>query len=556
MIRMKNYLWKNLIVFICVISTLLLQGFSCYAAASGADISRASRDNISSFYSSDISSRNMLFALEYMDVVDAENAITDTDNADIDKENVISETESAETETEDAITEAESAETEDVSAETECADTEDITVETENDVAEADNTGMEGSSSSEDSAEMKNTVSSVVTDEEVVVVEQPVISEYGVQPFDYIIDPQCLITATNGIKYGNISFEEGSTLYFRNMEGNYDYSSRSDQLTITSQSTVPVKITLTASLQNLDHIFLTSDPDFKGDSRNSLYFALVDDKGNMVPLSESGEVKIVYEMGEISEDEAIEGTGEEQYSFGLMGACNPNGSWEYLTELPQVVVSWGIEPIINNEETVLEDCVSDNSISMNSVSDNSISMNSVSDNSISVNSVSDNSISENGGVLSSGVQNVENYVEETGADIQESVDEVSGNVIAENNVTDNNVETEDSGNADVAETEFTLTEDSVLTDLDTTDTTDATTDTTDATTETETVQTEDSSNVDAAETAAAAGGSGNASGDGAGVTGSNMSSQATTETVSVLSDSSASVQTGLANIEVESGTYY
>ncbi len=589
MIRMKNYLWKNLIVCICIISTLLLQGFSCYAAASGEDTSVVSKDNVSSFYSGNISGRNVSFALEYADAADVESTIAeiDNDNGDIEKENVIAEVES--TETESAITEAKNIDTEEV-AKAEGFDTEDVIAETENSdtedaVAEMESSEAMDAETESVSAELENTDFYVLSEEEIVVVESPSISEYGVQPFDYIVDPQRLITATNGIKYGNISFEEGSTLYFRNMEGSYDYSSRSDQLTITSQSTVPVIITLTASLQNYDSISLTNDPAFKGDNRNSLYLALVDDKGNMVPLSESGEVKIVYEMGEISKDEAIEGTGEEQYSFGLMGACNPNGSWEDLAELPQVVVMWKVEPILNNEDTVSDDSVSDNSISMNGVSDNSISMNGVSDNSISMNGVSDNSISmngvsdnsismngvsdnsismngvsdnsismngvsdnyisENGGILPSGVQNAENYIEETGTDILESAGKVLDNIISENNDnnSDNNGETEDNGNTDVTETESALTEDSVLTDIE--DITD---------TETETAQTNDNSNADAAETVSVAGS--NASGDDAGITGSSLSSQAPTEAVSELSDSGVSVLTGITNVEVESGTYY
>ncbi|MDE6531610.1 MAG: hypothetical protein K2K96_12695 [Lachnospiraceae bacterium] len=568
-IRMRNYLWKNLIVFVCIISTLLLQGFSCYAAASGAD-------------TSSVSTESTIVEIDNVDIdsVDIENVIMKTESTDTG--NAISETQSTETEDVFMEIETENVDTEEAVVETENHDTEEAVVDTENSdtedaVAEVESAKAEDSEAESDSVIRRNTVSPVVTEEEIVAIDQPAISEYGVQPFDYIIDPQRLITATNGVKYGNISFEEGSTLYFRNTEGRYDYSSRSDQLTITSQSTVPVMITLTASLQNHDTISLTNDPTFKGDNRNSLYLALVDDKGNVVPLSESGEVKIIYEMGQISMDEAIEGAGEEQYSFGLTGACNPNGSWEYLAELPQIVVTWKVDPIVNNEDTVSDNSISDNSISMNSVSDNSISMNGVSDNSISMNSVSDNSISmngvsdnsismngvsdnsismnsvsdnsvsmndvsdnsilmngesdnnvsENGEVLPSEVQNVENnYIEETGEDHHESADDL-GNVISENNVTDNHGETEDS----------------VLTDND--DATDI---------ETETAQTEDGSSADVAETIDSAGS--NVSGDDAGTTGSSMSSQAPAETVSELSDSSTSVQTGITIVEVEAGAYY
>ena len=613
MTRMKKYLWKNLIVFLSIISTLLLQGFSCYAASSEADTSGdyVSEFSLHSSYSSDNSDRDIVSDLEYTEGTDVVNA--DTESAETEDVN----TEAEDSDTEDAITEAEDSDIEDAITETESVKTEGAETESVTVKEDEDNVDTLNSSSTEASVNGKNTVSPVVNGEETVALDQPVISEYGVQPFDFIMDPQRLITETNGVKYGNISFEEGSTLYFRNLEGSYDYSSRSDQLTITNRSTVPVMITLTASLQNYDRISLTNDPAFKGDYRDSLYLALVDDKGNVIPLSESGEVKIIYELGEISEEEAIEEAEAKQYSFGLTGACNPKGSWDDCDELPQVVVTWKVDPVLTSENAVSDNSISDNSISMNSVSDNSISMNSVSDNSISMNSVSDNSISmnsvsdnsismngvsdnsismnsvsdnsismngalndisangvsENGGVVSAEVQDVANDSEETGADTLEAVDEVSDQMISDNIVSDHNIETEtaatpaegnsasanaddteaengtahaidndSNSNMDALEKESTLPKDSsVITDIEDT--------------KTDTASAEDSSNTDAAKTVVATGGNG--SGDDAGTTaGSNMVSQTTMETVSGLSDGSASVQTGITNVEVESGTYF
>lgn len=624
---MKNYLWKNFIVFICIVSTLLLQGFSCYAAASEADTSEVSRDYVFGSSFAEIDNADIENVITVTESIETKDAITE--EASTETEDAITEEKNAETE--EAITEAGSLDIEDVTTEdvttedtttedttTEDTTTEDTTTEMESTIAEdtetegitakADNADTVSSSSAKDSADVGDLDLLVLLEEkeeEIVSVEQPTINEYGVQPFDFIMDPQRLITATNGAKYGNISFEEGCTLYFRNMEGNYNYSSRSDQLTIKNRSTVPVIITLTASLQNYDGISLTNDPTFQGDNRDSLYMALVDDKDHVVPLSESGEVKIVYEMNELSEDDATGETIAERYSFGLVGTCNPNGSWEYSGELPQVVVTWEVEPIISDEDVVVSDnSISDNSISMNSVSDNSISMNGVSDNSILMNGVSDNSISmnvvsdnsilmdavsdnsismngisvnnlsENGEVLPLGEQSVENYLEETGADIQESVDIVSDNIISENNVSVNNGETEtattptedssisttnadntwtettqtkDSSNIDAVETESTLTEDSVLTDTDDTDT------------ETEIAPTKDSSNTDASKTAAAEDDSAsisNASGDDV-VTAGSLADQAPTDAANGMTDSAASTQTVVESIaadNVGSGT--
>ena len=54
---------------------------------------------------------------------------------------------------------------------------------------------------------------------DVVSVALPAISEDGESPFDFIIDPQGLIYATDAAKYGGGKVEEGATLLFRNHDG-------------------------------------------------------------------------------------------------------------------------------------------------------------------------------------------------------------------------------------------------------------------------------------------------------------------------------------------------
>ncbi len=517
---MKNYLWKNFIVFICIVSTLFLQGFTCYACTSVAGISGDFAAEASD-YSGDISGRNMFTVPEYEDSsapesssLEADGAETESTAAEADKveiDNASAKEDSAEIE--NTATEAEKAESENISAKEDDAqiennDAEADQAETENTDVKADGeetvnipsaadtvddenaelpqndvddtsdpdkiAGEETSSAAEQTISDGNAQTDSL-EEEVISVEFPTLGESGVQPFDFILDPQRLITATDGVKYGNITFEEGSTLYFRNMEGSYDYSSRSDHLMITNRSTVPVAVTLTACLQNYEGISLTNDPTFKGDNRDSIYLALVDDNGWVVPLSESGEVKIIYEMREISGNESMGGTVAERYSFGLVGACNPNGSWEYLAELPQVVVTWKVTPILDDEtvvsdntisdNSILDNCVSDNNVSDNSISDNSISMNVISDNSLSFNVVSDNNmpdqsvssnlisgnsisdnaisgngISQNGIALPSGDTVVNDLVQggsEAGS--QGAVDKASDNTVSENNVSANEI---------------------------------------------------------------------------------------------------------------------
>ena len=88
--------------------------------------------------------------------------------------------------------------------------------------------------------------------EDTVSIELPTIEEPS--PFDFILDPQRLITETDGAKYGSSTFETGATLFFENVDGDYDFSSRSDMLTITNKGTVPVEVTVTAWLDQIIYV--------------------------------------------------------------------------------------------------------------------------------------------------------------------------------------------------------------------------------------------------------------------------------------------------------------
>ncbi len=201
--------------------------------------------------------------------------------------------------------------------------------------------------------------------QDIISVDLPILNEDGTSPFDFIMDPQQLITATHGVKYGGSSFEEGKTLYFKNRDGEYDYSGKSDYLTMRNRSTVPVRVTLRAYVEELEGISLTTDSSFAGDETNSIYIALVDDNGNVVPVGENGEAVIVSELSAAPEDTyalcydeeegkyVYEDTGNTDtaqyatYSFGVIGACNPNSRWRGVNSLvsPDITISWEIEPI-------------------------------------------------------------------------------------------------------------------------------------------------------------------------------------------------------------------
>lgn len=203
---------------------------------------------------------------------------------------------------------------------------------------------------------------------DVVSVALPAISEDGESPFDFVIDPQGLIYATDAAKYGGGKVEEGATILFRNHDGEYDFSRRSDSLTVKNRSNVPVVVTVTASIENLGDIEIAGSTDFGDSDVCGMYLAVVDDEGNEKPVSEDGEISVSTEMRRAPEDAYIYRIDEENgsysyelsrspeeidfdsYSFGLTGYCNPNGNWQDVAVHPVVKVTWKVEPVLSDEE--------------------------------------------------------------------------------------------------------------------------------------------------------------------------------------------------------------
>lgn len=181
--------------------------------------------------------------------------------------------------------------------------------------------------------------------EEIVSIQLPIVYESGESPFNFIMDPQGLIEATDGALYDGASFERGASIYFENDGGDYDYSSRSDYLCVKSHSNIPVRITLGAAIIMPEGLRLNDDSDFVGDADKSVYLAIIDEEGNETPILESG-TALTVELPACEEGEG------EEYHFALTGKCNPyTEDWVGLRGKPYVAVNWSVEPIsLDTEE--------------------------------------------------------------------------------------------------------------------------------------------------------------------------------------------------------------
>lgn len=207
-----------------------------------------------------------------------------------------------------------------------------------------------------------------VMDDDVVSISIPVTGESETSVFDFILDPQGLLYKTDAARYGGGRVEEGATLLFRNEEGEYDFSRRTDWLTVTNRSTVPVRVTVTAQITDFGDIQLTESDDFGESTEPEVYLAIEDDQGNILPLSADGPATINLEMASAPENTYVFRLDEENhtyqygmsmdpgmvdfdtYSFGLIGACNTNAEWRNISVHPTITVTWHVEPIVPEEQ--------------------------------------------------------------------------------------------------------------------------------------------------------------------------------------------------------------
>lgn len=184
--------------------------------------------------------------------------------------------------------------------------------------------------------------------------------------FDFVIDPQGLAYKTNGAAYGGKKFEDNASLYFRRSDGEteFDYHSTSDAVTIVNNSSVPVQVILTASIEPSSEsgIGLTQDREFTDDTSASLYLALTDGE-NTVALKD-GEGASIQVTIPAAPEEAFEyyydsehgqyayrlkddlsGIIFPEYSFRLTGASNGKGNWSSVADAaPRVTVKWTVTP--------------------------------------------------------------------------------------------------------------------------------------------------------------------------------------------------------------------
>ncbi len=205
-------------------------------------------------------------------------------------------------------------------------------------------------------------------------VMMPTVSEGA---FDFILDPQGLINETDGAMYEGQRFEADSTLFFHRTDGQTedDYSNKSDEVTITNKSSMPVEIFLDVRVEpdSLGGIVMSEDKNFTDDMNPSLYLAVTDGEREipvgkdgvslhtMVDAALDGTYEYVYNSDKneyvYQLKNNLESTVFDAYSFQLTGAANGKGDWTGLDSVsPQLTITWRVLPkenIVPRKDAVL-----------------------------------------------------------------------------------------------------------------------------------------------------------------------------------------------------------
>ncbi len=201
-----------------------------------------------------------------------------------------------------------------------------------------------------------------------VTVELPV-EDQDMSLFDFILDPQMLLYATDAAEFGGGVVEKDATMLFPNSNGKYDFSGKSDMLTVKNRGNSMVVISVTATVNNLSDVIMLDSDRYDGSDNCSMYVALVDERGQEVPISKDGTVKLVSVLDKVPDDAYVYKFNPEtggydhvltknesemdwpHYSFGLKGSCNPEGRWADRDTYPSITVKWSMETVDTGDNT-------------------------------------------------------------------------------------------------------------------------------------------------------------------------------------------------------------
>lgn len=191
-----------------------------------------------------------------------------------------------------------------------------------------------------------------ISDEEQINVSVPVFYKDDMSILDYILDPYGIVDEAE--RYEDFTVETNERFYFRNYEGDYDYSHISDDIAIVNEGESKVALTLSLELDSTEYVEISTDRSFADASeldKAHMYLAILDSDGNEIPVDSSG--VLVYST---VLDSKTDGDNLDEFHFRLVGDCSTNGDWGGVVSLPNIALTLKIEIVDEeNEDSTVED---------------------------------------------------------------------------------------------------------------------------------------------------------------------------------------------------------
>lgn len=200
-------------------------------------------------------------------------------------------------------------------------------------------------------------------DKNVVNVTLPTVAADN---YNFIIDPEGLISATSGARYENAIFSSTTGVYFPTSvaDGKTTYTNESVQGTVTNKSSVSVNVTMSIELTDLNSSIKTvSESAVNTGTDANLWLAVTDGtiKEEVVGTKASLTKEIAGTAGNyvVSWNAAkdtylyvidpAKDAGWQTATLYLQGACNTNGDWSAsgLSKESIVQVTWKYEAVGN-----------------------------------------------------------------------------------------------------------------------------------------------------------------------------------------------------------------
>lgn len=205
-------------------------------------------------------------------------------------------------------------------------------------------------------------------------VDLPCLNETSRSFLDYILDPMDLITITDSARYGEQTFYTGSRFYFRNTQGDWDYSNKSDPIIVTNNGNQPLLLTVSVVVDNTSQVKVSNDANFLS-NECAIYLSLYDNMEQELSVGEDGEVSYSVTLNPSVTNSEEDLTTVNQYVFGLEGLCSSLGDWSKVDILPSISLIWDVSSLESNalEEldisAVEDSAISDDDESVDTISE-------------------------------------------------------------------------------------------------------------------------------------------------------------------------------------------